>query len=190
MSSTPANADANKEALKQLLVERSVKKGNFILASGKASTLYVDARLTTMSPDGMVLIGSLGLSALVSEGWNPDSIGGLTMGADPVAFAISHTSAVQGRPVRAFSVRKEAKGHGTGNRIEGPFRPGDRVVIVEDVITTGKSALQAIDAVENAGGIIVGVLSVVDRQDGGREAIGERGYSVFALTTIDELTIG
>jgi orotate phosphoribosyltransferase len=111
------------------------------------------------------------------------------MGADPVAFAISHTSAIREEPVRAFSVRKEAKDHGTGNRIEGPFEKGDRVIVIEDVITTGKSALQAIDAIEAEGGVIVGVLAVVDRQDGGREAIGARGYEVLALTTITDLTV-
>lgn len=109
------------------------------------------------------------------------------MGADPVAFAISHTSALEGAPIRAFSVRKEAKTHGTGNRIEGPFKHGDSVVVVEDVITTGKSALQAIDAIEEAGGKVLGILAVVDRNEGGREAVSARGYDVIALTTKEEL---
>jgi orotate phosphoribosyltransferase len=174
-------------ALKQLLLERSVKRGSFVLASGKHSDIYVDARLTTMSPEGMLIIGKLGLTTILEHGWHPDSIGGLTMGADPVAFAISHTSALEGTPLRAFSVRKETKAHGTGNQIEGPFQKGDRVVVIEDVITTGKSALQAIDAIERLGGDILGVLSVVDRQDGGREAIGARGYEVIALTNMGDL---
>lgn len=178
----------NTAALNELLIKRSVKRGSFILASGKPSDIYIDARLTTMSPEGMLLIGELALTAIRSQGWKPDAIGGLTMGADPVAFAISHTSALQNDPIRAFSVRKETKEHGTGNRIEGPFQPGDRVVVVEDVITTGKSALRAIDAIEAAGGIIIGVLAVVDRQDGGREAIVARGYDVSALTSITALT--
>ena len=174
------------EELKRLLTERSVKRGDFTLASGKQSDIYIDARLTTMSPDGMVLIGELGLRAISDKDWLPDSIGGLTMGADPVAFSISHVSALKERPVRAFSVRKEAKAHGTGNRIEGPFYKGDRVVVIEDVITTGKSALQAVDAIEAAGGRILGVLAVVDRLDGGREAISARGYDVISLTTIGD----
>ena len=174
-------------ALKQLLLERSVKRGSFVLASGKHSDIYVDARLTTMSPEGMLIIGKLGLTMILEHGWHPDSIGGLTMGADPVAFAISHTSALKGTPLRAFSVRKETKAHGTGNQIEGPFQKGDRVVVIEDVITTGKSALQAIDAIERLGGDILGVLAVVDRQDGGREAIGARGYEVIALTNMRDL---
>ena len=135
----------------------------------------------------MVTIGALGLEQIDTAGWKPDSVGGLTLGADPIAFAISYASVVTQTPLRAFTVRKEAKQHGTGNLIEGPFKPGDNVVIIEDVITTGKSAIQAIDAVKGAGGIILGVLAVVDREDGGREAIRARGYDVIALTTITEL---
>lgn len=174
--------------LKHLLAERSVRKGNFVLASGKLSSVYVDARLSTMSPDGMVLIGKLGLEQIRSARWTPDSVGGLTLGADPIAFAISHASAGTSNPVRAFTVRKEAKTHGTGNLIEGPFRAGDRVVIVEDVITTGSSALKAIHAVETAEGQVLGVLALVDREDGGRDAIRSHGYTVISLTTISELT--
>ena len=178
---------SNTNALKQLLIERSVKKGTFVLASGKSSTFYVDARLTTMSPQGMLEIGALGLDILVSRGWVPDSVGGLTLGADPIAFALTYASAGRSKPLRAFTVRKEPKTHGTESLIEGPFRNGDHVVIVEDVITTGKSALRAIDAVEQAGGRILGVMALVDRQDGGREAISSRGYEVASLTTISEL---
>jgi orotate phosphoribosyltransferase len=186
--SDPATKSQNQvEALNRLLIERSVKRGDFILASGKSSKFYIDARLTTMSPEGMLLIGNLGLDVIESQNWSPDSIGGLTMGADPVTFAISHTSAIRHRPLRAFSVRKEAKSHGTGNRVEGPFRPGDKVVVIEDVITTGKSALQAITAIEEAGGIVIGILAVVDRNDNGREAIHAAGYQVCALTSIDKL---
>jgi orotate phosphoribosyltransferase len=174
-------------ALKRLLLERSVKRGSFVLASGKHSDIYVDARLTTMSPEGMLIIGKLGLAMILEHSWHPDSIGGLTMGADPVAFAISHTSALEGSLLRAFSVRKETKAHGTGNQIEGPFQKGDRVVVIEDVITTGKSAIQAIDVIERFGGNILGVMAVVDRQDGGREAIGARGYEVVALTNMGDL---
>lgn len=135
----------------------------------------------------MVLIGRIGLEYMKAEGWSPDSVGGLTLGADPVAYAISHTSAGDSKPIRAFTVRKEAKAHGTGRRLEGPFEPGDAVVIIEDVITTGRSALQAIEAVSAEGGQIVGVLSVVDREEGGRQAILDSGYPVISLTRISEL---
>ena len=177
----------NSEGLRKLLIERSVKMGTFRLASGKLSSVYVDARLTTMSPDGMRLIGILGLEQIRLAGWDADSVGGLTLGADPVAYAISHASALAEKPIRAFTVRKEPKAHGTSQLIEGPFNPGDRVVIIEDVITTGGSAIRAIDAVLAAGGIVLGVLAVVDRNEGGREAIAERGYRTVPLATIDDL---
>src|SRR5688572_23383687 len=178
---------SDRDTLVQLLIRQSVKRGSFVLASGKTSTVYVDARLTTMHPEGMRLIGSLGIERIRSLNWKPDSIGGLTLGADPVSYAISYSTAGSSSSIRAFTVRKEPKIHGTGNLIEGPFKPGDHVVITEDVITTGKSAIQAIDAVESAGGVILGVLAVVDREDGGREAIRARGHDVIALTTITEL---
>jgi orotate phosphoribosyltransferase len=140
-----------------------------------------------MSPEGLVLIGELGLGALQRSTWNVQAVGGLTLGADPVAYAIAYSSALSGQLVRAFSVRKEAKVHGTGRLIEGPFVAGDRVAVVEDVITTGGSAVKAITAVQNAGGIVAGVLAVVDRNEGGREAIEHLGIPVIALTTGEEI---
>ena len=179
--------DNKKADLKQLLRERSVRIGNFVLSSGKPSTFYVDARLTTMSPEGMILIGQLGLNTIRERGWDPDSVGGLTLGADPVSFAISYTSGSAGGSLRAFTVRKEPKEHGAGRLIEGAFQSGDRVVVIEDVITTGKSALQAIDSIVSLNGNVVGVFSIVDRDDGGREAIESRGYQVSSLFNIGEL---
>jgi orotate phosphoribosyltransferase len=178
----------DQENLERLLIEKSLKTGHFILASGKESNIYVDARLTTMSPEGMRLIGTLALEKIRAAAWNPDSVGGLTLGADPVSFAISYASATRQKPLRAFTVRKEAKAHGTGNLIEGPFSPGDRVVVIEDVITTGKSALQAIAAVKKQNGQIIGVLAVVDRDEGGIQAITDTGCQVVTLTSIHQLT--
>ena len=180
MTSSDPAADTHAR-LVSMLATRSARRGNFTLSSGRASTLYIDARLTTMSPDGLALVGPASLAAIEREGWRPDAVGGLTLGADPVSYAIAYASQLAGRPLRAFTVRKEAKAHGTGRLIEGPFRSGDRVVIVEDVITTGGSALRAIDAVGAAGGEIVGVLAVVDREEGGREAIVATGVPVSAL---------
>lgn len=134
-----------------------------------------------MSPDGLALIGPLGLAHISAVGWNPDSIGGLTLGADPISYAISYASATTARPLRAFTVRKEAKAHGTGKLVEGPFRDGDRVVVIEDVVTTGGSALRAATAIAAAGGIILGVLALVDREEGGREALEAAGYAVRSL---------
>ena len=170
-----------------LLAERSAKRGQFTLASGKQSTFYIDARLTTMSPEGLSIIGPLALSVLGESSWRVDAVGGLTLGADPISYAISYASARSSRPLRAFTVRKEAKDHGTGRLLEGPFRPGDRVAVIEDVITTGGSALRAIDAVRAADGIVAGVLALVDREEGGRQAIEEAGVPVVALVTAGQI---
>jgi orotate phosphoribosyltransferase len=140
-----------------------------------------------MSAEGQVLIGRLGLAALQAAGWQPRAIGGLTMGADPVAYAIAAASWGTGSPIDAFSVRKEAKDHGTGRLIEGNFQAGDRVVVVEDVITSGGSAERAISAVVEAGGQVLGVLAVVDREQGGRERLAQLGRSVVAITTTSKL---
>lgn len=173
--------------LKQLLIERSVRTGDFILASGKSSSFYVDARMTTMSPEGLAMIGPLSLELIERKGWKPDSIGGLTLGADPVSFSISRASVERPPLLRAFTVRKQPKTHGTGNLIEGPFKSGDNVVIVEDVVTTGKSALQAIDAVIHAGAHVLGVLAVVDREEGGIESIHDNGFETASLVSIKDL---
>jgi orotate phosphoribosyltransferase len=172
--------------LVRLLATRSARRGRFTLASGRQSTLYIDARLTTMSPEGLILIGALGL-ARIREHWQVDSVGGLTLGADPISYAISYASATSGAPLRAFTVRKEAKTYGTGKLIEGPFQPGDRTVVIEDVITTGGSALKAISAITAAGGIVAGVLALVDREEGGREAIEGAGMSVISLAVASEI---
>lgn len=179
----------DRSRLLEILSTRSARRGTFTLASGRQSSLYIDARLTTMSPDGLTLIGPLGFAALRDAGWSVDSVGGLTLGADPISYAIAYASSLAGAPLRAFTVRKEAKAHGTGRLIEGPFQSGDRVAVIEDVITTGGSALRAIEAVRNAGGEVVGVLALVDREEGGREAIeAGAGTKVLALVKARELT--
>lgn len=170
-----------------LLAERSAKRGQFTLASGKQSTFYIDARLTTMSPEGLSIIGPLALSVLAKSNWHVDAIGGLTLGADPISYAISYASAQSNQPLRAFTVRKEAKDHGTGRLLEGPFRRGDRVAVIEDVITTGGSALRAIEAVRAADGVVAGVLALVDREEGGRQTIEEAGVPVVALVTAGQI---
>lgn len=181
------SGETDHDRLVTILAERSARQGEFTLASGARSALYIDARMTAMSPDGLALIGPLGLAAIEAAGWRADSVGGLTLGADPVSYAIAYASALAGSPIRAFTVRKEAKAHGTGKLIEGPFRQGDRVVVIEDVITTGGSALKAVDAVKSAGASVVGVLSLVDREEGGRERIESEGYSVRALVYASEI---
>ena len=169
--------------LEELLLARSVRHGDFVLASGQRSSFYIDCRLTTMSAEGMALIGREGLRAIRQAAWNASAVGGLTLGADPVAYAIAAASWAEGPPLDAFTVRKEPKQHGTQRLIEGNFRAGATVVVVEDVITSGSSALRAIEAVLAERGGVAGVLVVVDRQEGGREKLEAAGYEVRALTT-------
>lgn len=180
------SAEARTELI-TLLREQSFRRGQFTLASGLPSSYYVDARPTTMSARGLNLIGPLGLEAIRQAGWAPAAIGGLTLGADPVAYAIAAASERFPPVIDGFTVRKEAKDHGTGRRVEGPFRAGMPVVVVEDVITTGGSALRAIQAVHGAGGQVLGVFAVVDREEGGREALTAAGYSVVALVRLADL---
>ena len=171
----------------RLLAKRSIRRGHFTLASGRTSTYYIDARLTTMSPDGMALAGPVSLEAIRARGWNPDAVGGLTLAADPVAYAIAYASTTRPPLVRAFTVRKEPKQHGTGQLVEGPLVTGDHVVIVEDVITTGSSAMRAAQGALAVGAVVHGVLALVDREEGGRAALEAGGYHVLCLTTISEL---
>src|SRR5690606_11840484 len=151
------------------------------------SSYYIDCRLTTMSAEGLTLIGEAGLDAIRQAGWHPDASGGLTMGADPVAYAIAAASWRRQPAIDAPSVRKDSKEQGTRRRIEGNFRSGQQVVVVEDVITTGGSALRAIEAVEEAGAVVVGGLAVVDREQGGRAQNEKRIRQVVALTTTTRL---
>lgn len=177
----------DRERLRELLRARSVKKGNFVLSGGGRSAFYIDARVTTMSGLGQLLIGRVGLDALDAAGWSPASVGGLTLGADPVSYALAHAAVREGRELDAFTVRKEAKDHGTGRRIEGGFHREADVVVVEDVVTTGDSALRAIQVVEENGGRVVGVLTVVDREELGRERLERAGYPLVALFTASDL---
>jgi len=175
------------DRLVTLLVERSARRGSFTLASGRQSSLYIDARQTTMSPEGLTLIGPLAHAELRRAGWRVDSVGGLTLGADPIAYAIAYASALAATPLRAFTVRKEPKAHGQTKLIEGNFQKGNTVVVIDDVVTRGESTLKAIDAVEKEGGKVAFVAVLVDRQEGGRQRIEERGYSVVSLFTKDDL---
>jgi len=179
------------ERLRDLLLARSVTRGDFTLSSGRRSSYYIDARRTTMSGDGLTLIGALGLGRLEARRWAPGAVGGLTLGADPVAYAIAAAARLRrpppAPPLDAFTVRKQAKTHGTGRRVEGCFEPGQAVVVVEDVITTGGSAQEAIAALTAEGARILGVLAVVDREEGGREVLEKAGYAVEALLTATQL---
>lgn len=173
--------------LADLLRERSVREGDFVLASGARSTYYVDARPTTMAGRGQMLIGRLGLAELDAAGWEPTVVGGLTLGADPVAYAIAHAAALGGRVLDAFTVRKQAKDHGAGRQIEGNLPEGAQVVVIEDTVTSGGSALRAIEVLEAAGARVTGVFAVVDREEGARDRLASAGYPLRSLFTAREL---
>jgi orotate phosphoribosyltransferase len=176
-------------ALKKILLEKSVRTGNFTLASGNQSDLYIDCRMTALDPFGAALIGDLGWHAvrskIHSENLSVQAIGGMTLGADPISLAVGMASAAQhpAEALQVFTVRKEPKGHGAGKQIEGNFKAGDRVIVVDDVITTGGSTLKAIDAIERDGGTVAFCLVLVDREEGGRQAIEARGVHVISLFT-------
>ncbi|MGD2064512.1 MAG: orotate phosphoribosyltransferase [Nitrospirota bacterium] len=179
---------SDRERLITLLLERSFRyrpEAPFTLASGRASPYYFNCKTTLYHPEGMRLVGRLLFAAV--RGLHPAGVGGLTLGADPLAYACAYTSGLEGQPIEAFVVRKEPKDHGTRLPIEGNVAAGDRVVVVDDVITTGGSTLKAIEACRAAGLEVVGCGVLVDRQEGGREAIEAAGVSVTALVTRDEV---
>ena len=188
MMSLPA-----KDQLRALLQSKSVFHGEFILASGAKSDFYVDARVTTFDPRGACLIGEVGWP-LVKEtaaklNKNVNAIGGLTLGADPIALSIGIAAQRENSatPLQVFTVRKAIKEHGRQKRIEGNFSAGNSVVIVDDVITTGGSTIQAIEAIEEAGGHVAFVLVLLDRQEAGRENIEQRGHKVVSIFTRADL---
>lgn len=184
---TTTNSNSLKQKLIGIILARSVKHGEFTLSSGRKSSYYIDARRTTMSAEGLELIGELGIAAIRAQGWKAVAVGGLTLGADPLAYAISLASRSQPPLINAFTVRKEPKAHATGKQIEGCFERGDAVVIVEDTFTTGASALRAAEVVQSAGGTVSGVLGLVDREEGGANAIRTAGYGVTSIVSIRDL---
>ena len=173
--------------LREIIRQKSLRTGDFTLSSGKKSSYYLDCRTTTLDPMGALLIGRLILKRIRGIQIRADAIGGLTMGADPIATAVAVVSAIEGEPLPAFIVRKEAKGHGTQRSIEGyDGKPGARVIVVDDVCTTGDSILKAADRAEESGYQVVAAFCVVDREEGGTELIAKR-YPFYSLFTAKEL---
>ena len=175
----------SKNRLLEILREKSLKRGHFKLSSGGESTYYINCKMTTLSAEGLNLVARRILSRLKEI--DVRYIGGLTLGADPIASAVAAISWDEGFPVDAFIVRKKAKEHGTGQQIEGPLPKSADVVIVEDVTTTGRSALAAVEAAEEHGCKVVEVITILDRLEGGRENIEARGHSLHSLFVKDEL---
>ena len=178
----------DKQALIELVRQKALKFGSFTLASGKQATYYLDGKQVTLDPQGARLVAEGILDMLVSESM-PAAIGGMSIGADPITAAVVTMSAVRGTPVAGFMVRKESKGHGTEQYVEGPVESGQEVVIVEDVVTTGGSSLTAIDRVEAFGLKVAKVVAIIDRMEGGAKAFAERGYRFSSLLTIRDFGI-
>ena len=179
--------ESDRARLIELVKELAVVHGKVTLSSGIEADYYVDLRRATLHHEAAPLIGKVMLELLRQHGIAPQAVGGLTMGADPVATALLHQSAAQGRPLDAFVVRKEAKKHGMGRQVEGPSVEGKNVVILEDTSTTGGSPLTAAEALEAAGAKVLAVATVVDRDTGAREAIEARGYSYLTAITLADL---
>lgn len=164
----------DRNALIALFRQKALKFGQFTLASGKQASYYLDGKQVTLDAEGAHLVAEGILDLLVASGPLPAAVGGMSIGADPITAAVVTMSAVRGTPVAGFMVRKEPKGHGTNRYLEGPVQPGSDVVIVEDVVTTGGSSLQAIERCEEFGLKVVRVVAIIDRMEGGREAFARR----------------
>jgi orotate phosphoribosyltransferase len=177
-----------KARLIELIRERSFKQAatpEFTLASGRKSCFYFNLKQVTCFSEGQFLVGRMIYDRIQELGLSPDGIGGLTMGADPISFAVAHTFHLNGKAIEGFSIRKEPKGHGTGQQVEGHVKEGDRVVITEDVITTGGSTIKAIAAARKHGLIVLAVIALLDRcEDNGRQNIEALGVPVYPLLTI------
>jgi orotate phosphoribosyltransferase len=178
--------DDLKDRLLKLLRDRSVRRGAFTLASGKTSDFYVDARQTTLHAEGSWLIGRMILDLLHEDSVG---VGGMTLGADPIAASVATLSTTVGRPVHGFIIRKEPKGHGVGTYMVGELNlpPGSKVTMVEDTTTTGGSLVTAIRRAEKAGLVVIQVITIVDRQEGAVQTLADAGYTLTALTTRAEL---
>jgi len=179
----------DRQRLKEILLTKSYRKGTFTLTSGKTSDFYIDGKQTTLSAEGAYLCGKL-LFELLQKAPTPiEAVGGMTLGADPLVTAVSIASFLAEKPIPAFIVRKEAKGHGTGNYIEGlkNMPEGGTVALLEDVVTTGGTLLKVIDRVEAAGFKVGIIATVVERQEGGVEALAEKGYKLESIFTREEL---
>jgi orotate phosphoribosyltransferase len=178
--------DELKEELKKILKEKSLITGvTRVLTSGRTSNYYIDAKMTTLDPRGANVLARLILEIL--KDYDIDAVGGFTLGADPIVSAVAALSAETERPLPAFIVRKEPKKHGERKMIEGPFQVGWKVCVVDDVVTTAGSTLKACQAVEEEGGIVALTLTIVDRQEGGRENLEAKGYKFVSLLTRDDL---
>lgn len=173
-----------RDTLLEHVLTHSVRRGDFVLKSGRRSTWFLDTKQTACRPDGILAVAEAALEVIPG---NVDAIGGLTMGADPVAFGIAAVAATKGRSLRSFSVRKEAKDHGVTGRIAGALQHGDRVVVTEDTVTRGTSIFEAVDAITEFGAVPVAIVVIVDRGGTCAAMAAERGVPYFPLLTAPDL---
>ena len=178
----------DKEALVSLVRHKALKFGEFTLASGKKATYYLDGKQVTLDPHGARLVAE-GILDMLDPGRMPAAVGGMSIGADPITAAVVTMSAIRGTPILGFMVRKESKGHGTNQYVEGPVRSGNNVVIVEDVVTTGGSSFSAIERAEAFGLKVEQVIAVIDRMEGGAKAFAQAGYGFSSLLDIRDFGI-
>lgn len=181
------NASSVLEELRKDILDKSVKVGDFVLKSGRHSKWFIDAKQTLCRPPGMLLAANAVLDVIGTMPLRPDAIGGLTMGADPVAFTTAGVAAVRGMGLKAFSIRKEEKTHGAGGSVAGALDPGDNVILVEDVSTRGTSLLQAVEAIRAAGAVPALALAIVDRGGTAGELAAGAGVEFRALITAPDL---
>lgn len=177
----------DRQALLTLIREKALRFGEFTLASGKKASYYLDCKQVTLDAEGARLVGA-GILELLADNL-PAAVGGMSIGADPISAAVLTIAGVEGKPLRGFMVRKEPKGHGTQKFLEGPVQPGEEVVIVEDVVTTGGSSLLAIERCVDFGLKVREVIAIVDRMEGGKEAFAKAGYPLRTLATIQDFGI-
>jgi orotate phosphoribosyltransferase len=176
---------SQRQLLLDLFCKLAYKEGDFVLSSGQRSTYYINKTQVTLHPQGALAVGRLLLSLLPTD---TEAVAGLTLGADPIVTAVSVVSALENRPIPALIVRKEAKGHGTMAYIEGPSLPaGAKVVVLEDVVTTGQSAMKAVNRLRDAGYSVEQVIALVDRQQGGTEFYQSVGLKFEAMFSIEEI---
>ncbi len=176
----------NSEILLELVRQLAYEEGDFTLASGAKAAFYLDCRKLTLHPQGLVQVAA-GLFQLLERDGMPVAVGGMAIGADPITAGIVHLAGLSGLPLRGFMVRKEPKGHGTGKQVEGPVSAGDRVVIVEDVVTSGGSSVKAIEAARAFGLDVQKVVAIVDRQAGGAQKFAEMGVGFESLLTLEQI---
>jgi len=174
-----------KQELLALLKKKVLKRGRFVLSSGKVSNYYLDGRIITLTPKGAYLVASIILQLI--KGRKINAIGGPTLGADPIAGAVACLSHINGIPLKAFIVRKRAKEHGAKRRIEGPaFKRGSRVILVDDVATTGKALIEAKEALDKIGAVVSSAIVIVDRDEGARENLAKAGLKLESIFTIKD----